>query len=290
MARIRTVKPEFWDSPGTAKASLRARLFFIALWNWADDYGKGTASAKALIGFAFPNDADVTESDYPSLATELHSAYEVVFYEVDGRPYFFIPKFTKHQRTEKKAASRIPDPPEDESAGQGHIDEPTVESDGSSDAVDGNSVAGTGEQGNRGTGESFLSDDADAPPDDETDEPPTEVQREDVERVCRHLVEVMVANDCRRPTVTKDWRKHARLMIDKDGREVERIVRAIDWCWQDSFWRGKVESIPKLRTQYDKLRIAAQRGGKSNVHPIDFGGKPTEPKPPSDDMRQGWKR
>ena len=157
MARIRTVKPEFWDSPGTARASLRARLFFIALWNWADDYGKGTASAKALIGFAFPNDDDITESDYPSLASELHSAYEVVFYEVDGRPYFFIPKFTKHQRTEKKAASRIPDPPADVSAGQPHIEEPTVDSDGSSDATEGSSVTGTGEQGNRGTCHSCAS-------------------------------------------------------------------------------------------------------------------------------------
>jgi hypothetical protein len=27
-----------------------------------------------------------------------------------------------------------------------------------------------------------------------------------------------------------------------------------------------------------------------NVHPVDFGGNPTQPKPPSDDMRQGWKR
>ena len=65
MPRIRTIKPEFWDSPGTARASLRARLFFIALWNWADDYGVGTANPKQLIGFAFPNDDDVTAADFP---------------------------------------------------------------------------------------------------------------------------------------------------------------------------------------------------------------------------------
>lgn len=156
MARIRTIKPEFWDSPGTAQASYKARLFFIALWNWADDYGKGTASPKQLIGFAFPNDHDVTVADYPSLASELHSAFEVVFYEVDGRPYYLIPKFQKHQRTEKKAASRIPDPPTDEPAGQSPIDEPSVDSGGPSDAAEGGSVTGTGEQGNRGTGEVVI--------------------------------------------------------------------------------------------------------------------------------------
>ena len=40
MPRIRTIKPEFWDSPGTASASLRIRLLFIAMWNWADDHGR----------------------------------------------------------------------------------------------------------------------------------------------------------------------------------------------------------------------------------------------------------
>ena len=42
------MKPEFWDSPDTAKAGPWARLLFIALWNWADDYGRGTANMKEL--------------------------------------------------------------------------------------------------------------------------------------------------------------------------------------------------------------------------------------------------
>lgn len=133
-----------------------------------------------------------------------------------------------------------------------------------------------------------MSEVADATPDDDDDEPLRDPPREDVERVCRHLVEVMVANDCRKPPVTNRWRDAARLMIDKDGREVEKIIRAIDWAWNDSFWRGNIESIPKLRVQYDKLRAASMRS-KSNVTAIDFGDKPTEPTPPSDDMRQRWK-
>ena len=61
MARIRTIKPEFWDSPDTAKAGPWARLCFIALWNWADDYGRGTANLKELEGFIFPNDCIFTD-------------------------------------------------------------------------------------------------------------------------------------------------------------------------------------------------------------------------------------
>ncbi|EUA31270.1 bacteriophage gp78 domain protein [Mycobacterium xenopi 3993] len=44
MPRIRTIKPEFWDSPDTAAADLRTRLLYIAMWNWADDYGIGDAT------------------------------------------------------------------------------------------------------------------------------------------------------------------------------------------------------------------------------------------------------
>lgn len=152
MARIRTIKPEFWDSPDVARASLRTRLFYIAMWNWADDYGKGTASAKQLIGFAFPNDEDVTVSDYPSLAKDVAECFGVVFYEADRRPYYFIPTFPDHQRTEKRATSRIPDPPSDVSAGQKPWDGSSDDRVGSSDARRGPSVSGTGEQGNRGKG------------------------------------------------------------------------------------------------------------------------------------------
>ena len=59
MPRIRSIKPEFWDSPSTASASLRVRLLFIAMWNWADDHGRGTANASQVLSFAFPNDAEL---------------------------------------------------------------------------------------------------------------------------------------------------------------------------------------------------------------------------------------
>ena len=56
MPRMRTIKPEFWDSPSTAKADLAVRLTYIAMWNWADDSGRGTANLKELEAFCFPND------------------------------------------------------------------------------------------------------------------------------------------------------------------------------------------------------------------------------------------
>lgn len=110
MARIRTIKPEFWDSPATARASLHARLFYIAMWNWADDWGVGTANPKALLSFAFPNDDDVEPRMFRGLAAEIADCFGVEWYSVDGRPYFWIPSWEKHQRTEKRAKKMNPMP------------------------------------------------------------------------------------------------------------------------------------------------------------------------------------
>ncbi len=125
--------------------------------------------------------------------------------------------------------------------------------------------------------------------DDESDDVPQTESREDVERVCKHLQQRMVENGCKRLAITNRWRESARLMLDKDGRTERQLMNAIDWCQKDEFWRGNVLSMPTLRKQYEKLRLAAARGGKSNVHPVDFGA---QPKPPSkyaaDDVRARW--
>ena len=39
MARIRTIKPEFWSDEKVGGLPLACRLLFIGLWNFADDYG-----------------------------------------------------------------------------------------------------------------------------------------------------------------------------------------------------------------------------------------------------------
>lgn len=148
MARIRSVKPEFWDSPSTAQASLRARLFYIAMWNWADDWGVGDANPRRLLGFAFPNDesSEVEPRNFRRLATEVAECYGVTWYEVDGRAYYAIPSWEEHQRTEKKARRAFPTPDQAERILYAEASEvPTPSS--------GNRQDGAGEQGSRGAGE-----------------------------------------------------------------------------------------------------------------------------------------
>lgn len=177
MARIRTIKPEFWDSPSTAKASPWARLLFIAMWNWADDYGRGTANLKEMEGFAFPHDDAFTDSSgntvhFRSLVAEVSECFGVVFYEVDKRPYYEIPTWDLHQRNERRSKqSKYPAPNPD--MGEQEEKGPVAEIPCNDTETPNISGAGTGEQGNRGTGDqgnsgtveqtSVTLSDADAP-------------------------------------------------------------------------------------------------------------------------------
>ncbi|MGW4124744.1 hypothetical protein [Nocardia sp. NPDC004711] len=168
MARIRTIKPEFWDSPGVETMHPFARLLFIAMWNWADDCGRGKAEARELMGFAFPRDEDMTLAEFRRFLGEVRRVFGVIFYKVDGRSFYAIPSWEKHQKIDKRSGGRWPEPEEgqeyDPATNQligvetHQVDsdsEGLVESSGepaeSSPSPRRMPGAGTGEQGNRGT-------------------------------------------------------------------------------------------------------------------------------------------
>jgi hypothetical protein len=104
MARIRTVKPEFWTDERVGECSVSARLLFIACWNFSDDYGGLDRSAKQLKAQAFPYDA----IDCEPLVQELLNVGLLIEYAVEGKMYLHISGFRKHQKVEKPAKPRIP--------------------------------------------------------------------------------------------------------------------------------------------------------------------------------------
>lgn len=115
MARIRSVKPEFWDDRKLAKrASRDARLLYIALWNLADEHGRLNGDPQWIKGQVFSYDDDLNADSIAALLAELEgpAVGAVVAYEVDGDPYLFLPKLARHQRLEpEKVRSRLPAPP-----------------------------------------------------------------------------------------------------------------------------------------------------------------------------------
>lgn len=70
MARIRTIKPEFWVSGQVVECSTNARLLFIGMWTFADDQGVHVASPKQLKMEVFPGD-DFSTKEIAGYVSEL---------------------------------------------------------------------------------------------------------------------------------------------------------------------------------------------------------------------------
>lgn len=155
MPRIRTFKPEFFRSPDTAKASHAARILFMAMWSWADDFGVGETNLYGLLGFAFPDEDEMTVKDLQRLLAEVRGSYSVRFYKHRGRFFYAVPSWDSHQKTERRANAKNPGPDDPNSSPDLRF-ESAEEFPRKSAAAQGASVSGTGEQGNIGTGESAV--------------------------------------------------------------------------------------------------------------------------------------
>lgn len=111
MARIRSIKPEFWDDETLAKISRDARLCYIGLWNHSDDYGVVRGKVVWLRSKLFPYDEDLSLADMRRWISELQDGHWIVPFDSNGELYFFIPNFLKHQNINRPSSHRNPEPP-----------------------------------------------------------------------------------------------------------------------------------------------------------------------------------
>jgi hypothetical protein len=108
MARIRTIKPDFWRNRRMASVSELARLLAIALLNAADDHGYFEADCYLIRGEVFPYMEDPLRIQ--GALTELSGIGYVVLREASsGRQLGFIPGFKDHQVVNKPSKSRLKD-------------------------------------------------------------------------------------------------------------------------------------------------------------------------------------
>ena len=113
MPRIRTIKPEFWTSAQVLECSTNARLMFVGIWNFADDYGRHPYSAKQVKAEVFPADP-FTEKEIIDLLGELETNRLISAYEADKTRYFYVTGW-HHQRIDKPQSAKYPDPISDHS-------------------------------------------------------------------------------------------------------------------------------------------------------------------------------
>lgn len=107
MARIRTIKPDFWTDEKVVELSPLARLLFIGLWNFADDQGRMVCSPKRIKMQIFPAD----DADTSALLGEIRGSGLITVYTVDGIEYLQVCGFEKHQKVDKRTPSKLPAPP-----------------------------------------------------------------------------------------------------------------------------------------------------------------------------------
>jgi hypothetical protein len=171
MARIRTVKPDYWKSESIARLTWPSRLLFIALWSYVDDNGVGLDNEKLIAAEILPLEDDPIAARLAIRETldELSRESRIVRYTVGGRSFLAICGW-HHQKIDRPNKPRYPLPDEadggapDQALTCGYRDQRETLDESSRDPRDIPSSVpgdqGSGEQGIRdqGSGES-------APPD-----------------------------------------------------------------------------------------------------------------------------
>lgn len=254
MARIRTIKPEFFTSETVADLAVRARLTWIGLWTYCDDYGRCRDNVKLVKAAVWALD-DVSLVSIEKDLGDLHSAGLIQRYVVDGKSYIQVTNWGEHQKVSHPTASKFPDPirgvPSPPPAGgeppEDSWDYPEDSGEFPEDSGAAPEDSGLFPTGRERKGRERKGVGAGEP------------ARVEVENLCIHLRDRIVSNGSRTPEITNGWRDAARLLLDKDQRSLEEAHRLIDWCQDHHFWQSNIMGMPKFRDQYDKLRLQAKQ-------------------------------
>lgn len=321
MARIRSVKPELRTSLTAAEWPREVRYFWVLLWGYLDDHGRGVDEPRLIKADCFPLDDDLTAADIDKWLELFATPRDdepasICRYTIGGRRYLHAPRWSNSQKPQHPTDSKLPKCPRGDDCGRGSraFHEPLMNPrevlPGASPEASGSAPGGQhGTQGATGAADeadsgigagqdAFMNDsgepheslsgngvsntpsptsvrregdgEGDGAVEGQNQKAPAKPPREDVERLCIHLADRIEGNGANRPNITVKWRDAARLMLDNDKRTEEQVHTAIDWCQGDEFWRINVMSMPKLRDQYERLRLAALKDQRGNGTP----GKP----------------
>jgi len=111
MARIRSLKPSIWSDQRFIQLSLPARLLCVGMISNADDDGRIIASGVALLGAVFPHD-DLPPRKVEAWRDEIAETGLITVYRVGRALYACFPRWTTHQRIQKRQPSPLPAPPD----------------------------------------------------------------------------------------------------------------------------------------------------------------------------------
>ena len=96
MARIRTIKPNFWDDTKIGRISRDARLLYIGLWTFSDDIGVVIGDTIWLKSKIFPYD-QIQVQQFEKWMNELVTNGFICLLSYKEERFIYLPNFTRHQ-------------------------------------------------------------------------------------------------------------------------------------------------------------------------------------------------
>jgi len=114
MARIRSVKPSLRTSKVVASWPFEIRYFWVLLWGYLDDLGRGLDIPKAISGDCYPLDDKVMPATVDRWLNVIATAKRpdrdapLCRYEVDGTRYLHSVYWSEHQRPNRPSPSMHP--------------------------------------------------------------------------------------------------------------------------------------------------------------------------------------
>lgn len=107
----RIIKESITTSEKLASLSDFEFRLWIGLITQADDAGRGDARPAVIRGRIFPFRERLTVKDVGCSLRALADKGCIALYEIDGRPYFYFPNWSKHQRV-RDCKPKYPEPTE----------------------------------------------------------------------------------------------------------------------------------------------------------------------------------
>ena len=236
MARIRTIKPEFFRHEGLQDLEVEnpgkyPMLVFSGLWTISDKAGRFEWRPRQMKLDILP----FIPFDMEETLNILMDAGFINKYEVDGKYYGIIPSFGTHQRIEGKesqAPARYPEPTEKQQGSDREAPEKQQRS--------------------------------------QEKEKEKEKEKESIKTFLSDSIEFGLSEllfrkiFSRNPKFKKPnlqlWAKDISLMITCDTRAPDEIKKVITWCQDDPFWQNNILSTGKLRKQFDQLFLKMGSG------------------------------
>ena len=108
--RIRSIRPEFYDSESMGAVSWDARFVFECLWSYVQDNGVNRDNARMIRGTCMPYDGDDVIPRIEAALDELEAVGCIIRYEWRGKKLLWLPNFLTYQKIDRPSTCLFPTP------------------------------------------------------------------------------------------------------------------------------------------------------------------------------------